>query len=292
MDLCITDSDSKYLPSVTTQADYTLTITATPGLQWANTHDTRLCCKFLFLSSTFFSLMSTSRAIFFLVGSNSVRTTSVSTILTQAEEITDLLRSTYPDLNDQTSISISYTFPCFKPPSQYPTYSLLLANIQAFNEGLHILSLRKEFSIVRFPITGEHLSTDGLHIRLDYLLTFYNNILEYFKVLHKSTPVPSHSKRRSRAAITRRNKRRHTKLLTKQKTYTLVRTIARVWHLRDLKQYLQHKNICYSRLPEIYHHQLCIQFNSLHHLQYAERTLLPMDFDEHHYHNRISQQLT
>ena len=53
-----------------------------------------------------------------------------------------------------------------------------------------------------------------------------------------------------------------------------------------------HKNIAYSRLPEVYHHHLRIQFNSLHHLQHAERTLLPTDFDENNYYNWISQQVT
>ena len=290
--LVITDSHGKFLPPVTTRADYILTITATPGLQWTNPNNPRLCCKSLLLSSTFSSQISVSRAILFLVGSNSVRTTGASTILAQIEEITDILRSAYPHLNDRTSISISYTFPCFKPSLQYPTCSLLLANIQAYNEGLHILSLRKEFSIIHFPITSEHLSLEGLHIQMDYLYILYNNILEYFTHLPNSATVPSHSKRRSRAAIQRRNKRRHTKLLTKQSIYTLVRTIARVWHLHDLKQYLQHKNIHYARLPEIYHHQLRIQFNSLHHLQYAERTLLSTDFDENNYYKWISPKLT
>ena len=228
----------------------------------------------------------------FLVGSNSVRKTSASIILAQIEEITDILHSAYPHLNDRTSISISYTFPYFKPSLQYPTCSLLLASIQVYNEGLHILSLRKEFSIIHFPITGEHLSLDELHMRMDYLYILYNNILEYFKHFPNSATAPSYSKRRFRAAIQRRNKRRHMKLLTKQSTYTLVRTIARVWHLHELKQYLQHKNIHYARLPEIYHHRLRIQFNCLHHLQCAERTLLSTDFDENDYYNWISRQLT
>ena len=252
-------------------------------MQWANPHNPRLCCKSLLLSSTLSSLISASRAILFIIGSNSVRTTSASTILAQIEEITDILRSAYSYLNGRTSISISYTFPCFKPSSQYPTCSLLLATIQNFNEGLHILSLRKEISIIHFPITGEHRSPDGLHIRMDYLFILYNNILEYFEHLPNSATALSHSKRRSRAAIQRQNKRRHTKLLTKQSTYTLVRTIANTWHLRDLKQYLQHKNIHYSRLPEINHHQLRILFNSLHHSQYAERTLSLTDFDENNH---------
>ena len=239
--LVITDSHGKFLPPVTTQADYTLTITAVPGLQWINPHNTRLCCKSSLLSSVSCSLISASCAILFIVGSNSVRTTEASVILVQIEEIINLLRSTYYHPTNRASISISYIFPSFKPSSQYPMRSLLASNIQAYNEGLHALSLRKEFSVVYFPMMGEHLSPDGLHIRTDYLFILYDNIHEHFTNFIKLTSATLHSKCRSRAAIKLRNRRRHDKFKIKQETHTLIRTIARVWHLHELKQYLKQK---------------------------------------------------
>ena len=226
------------------------------------------------------------------MGSNSIGTTKASIILVQVEEIVDLLRRTYSHLTNCASISISYTFPCFKPSSQYPTCYLLLSNIRPYNEGVHTLSLRKEFSIVNFPIAGEHLSPDGLHIRTDYLFVLYDNIHKYFTGLLKLTSTTPNVKRRSRAAVTQRNTRRHKKFKINQATYTLVRTIARVWHLQDLKQYLKHKNIHFNRLTEIRHHQLRIQFNHFHHLPHAEQSVLPMDFGEQNCYKWILKQLT
>ncbi|CAF4904631.1 unnamed protein product [Rotaria sp. Silwood1] len=204
--LVITDSHGKFLPPVTVQSDYMLNIKAISGLQWVNPYNSRLCCKSLVLSSTFTSLITASRAILFIVGSNSIRTSNASVVLGQVEEILDLIRTNHPHLADRTSITISNTFPCFKPSSQFPTCSSLLSNIQAYNEGLQTLSL------------------------------------------------------------------------------------PRVWQLRDLKTYLKSKNIHHTRLPEVRHHQLRIQFNHLNHLQHAEQTLLPTDFDEQNYYSWISQE--
>ncbi|CAF1336291.1 unnamed protein product [Rotaria sordida] len=46
----------------------------------------------------------------------------------------------------------------------------------------------------------------------------------------------------------------------------------------------------YGRLPEIRHHQLCIQFNNQLHQQHAEQILTFTDFDEQSYYNWISHE--
>jgi hypothetical protein len=286
----ITDSHGKFLPPITTRPPYTLTIKAIPGLQWVNPYDSRLCCKSLLLSSSFSSLLSNSRAILFIVGSNSTRSHQAPTILIQIEEILDLIRANHSHLNNHTSISISNTFPCVKPSTRFPTSSLLLSNIQVYNEGLATLSHRKQFSIVNFPITVEHLSFDGLHIRVEHLSILSENIQQYFDNLSPVNSLKPHSKNRSKDALKRRNKRHHDKLKIKQTSHTLVRPIARLWKLPDLKSYLKYKQIHYSRLPEIYNHQLRIQFNTVISLQHAERILLSAEFDESNYSSWMSQQ--
>jgi 3'-phosphoadenosine 5'-phosphosulfate sulfotransferase (PAPS reductase)/FAD synthetase len=152
------------------------------------------------------------------------------------------------------------------------------------------LSFRKNITILDLPITGDHLHNDGMHVHVKHLSMFYNTIQQYFQDLIPHQTKPPQSKRRSREAITRRNKQRHQKLKTRQAAQTVIRPIARVWKLRDLKDYLKFKNIKYSRLPEIHNHQLCIQFNHLVHQQEAEKILNFQDFDETSYYNWLSHE--
>ena len=235
-------------------------------------------------SSTFSSLLSNSHALLFIVGSNSTCNLPASTILLQIEEIIELIRSNHPHLPNSTSIAISTVFPCYKPSLQYPTCSSLLYNIQIYNEGLQTLSIRKQFSIINFLILEEHIYSDGLHVRVERLYILYENIQNHFNTISQTKPTSSHSKRRSKEAIQRRNKRRHEKLTIKQRRLmlTVMRPIARVWQLPHLKAYLKFKQIIFHRLPEI-HHQLRIQFHNTSHYHDAETKLSPTDFDEQSY---------
>ena len=61
----------------------------------------------------------------------------------------------------------------------------------------------------------------------------------------------------------------------------MIRLVDPTWKLNEVKQYLQYYRIQYARLPEIYHHQLRIQFNTEGHLQHAEEILSSIAFNEH-----------
>jgi hypothetical protein len=104
--------------------------------------------------------------------------------------------------------------------------------------------------------------------------------------LDKSTIRTPH--RRSQEAITTRNKKRHAKLKLKLKQYTITRSITRKWTLKDIKRFLKHHHIPFFRLPEIYNHQLRIQFCNETHQQHADRALPDNAFDDSSYDDWIN----
>lgn len=279
----ITDSHGKFLPPVTVRPDSVLIVKAISGLQWIHSHDNQLSCQYLLQSPTYSTLLSTCRAVLFIVGSNSIRHLHAAVALQQVEQLLDFIHSHHSHLTNRHAISIAYTFPCRKTSSYFSTPSSLMFNINAYNQGLQALSIHKSFTTIQFPIFDNHLSPDGLHIRVDNLFILVNGIEKHFNeiLLSQSTqPTRPKSTKRSRSAIKRRNKLRHDKLRSKQKLFTLIRPIARVWRLNELKQYLTFKQIRYGHLPEIYNHKLRIQFHNQHDLDQAERILSFTDFDD------------
>jgi hypothetical protein len=215
-----------------------------------------------------------------LVGTNSIRHHSASHIIQQVEDIITLIQSQHVHLTQKHNISIVSAFPCFKLSSSFPTQEALSSNIDRYNCHLNQLSLYKNLTILNIPITPDLLSNDGLHIHVHYLSHIYIPIQQYFEYIVNQQHSLTHRTQRSRAAKTRRNNKRHDKLRQRQRSQTVTRTISRSWNLRDLKAYLKHKNIKFSRLPEIRNHQLHIQFNHYVHQQYAEHILSFNEFDD------------
>ncbi len=137
------------------------------------------------------------------------------------------------------------------------------------------------FAYVDLHITEDHLSYDQMHLHSRHQHKISDGIVHHFNdLLNRQQQQQQHelprSARRSREAITRRNKKRHTTLLVTQKSHTLTRPIHRDWKLQDVKNVLKHYQVRFSRLPEIHHHTLQIQFNNSLRLNYAV-TALPLD---------------
>ena len=246
------------------------------------------CVLSLLSSSSISSFFLSCIGVLFLIETNSVRNGLALNIIDQVENFISLLRSHHTHLTRKSTISIVSVFPCFKPSSSFPLTSLLSSNINNYNQLLKDLSLRQNFSVVDLPITSKHLSSDGMHVHYNYLSLITTSIRYYFDEIISKINKRIYSQHRSRIAITRRNKKGHQKL--KQKAHTVVRPIHRIWKLKDLKAYLKHKHITYNRLPEIYNHQLRIQFNNSPRQQHAEQTLTLNDFDEKSYYDWISRE--
>lgn len=274
----ISDSHCKNFTSKITTSNYHVITEAVSGLQWKNPYDNKYCAYSLIRSKSICSLLSSSIGILLLIGTNSVRTTSALEIIKQVEDIINTIRLHHGHLNKKHTITIISTFPCYKTSKRFPSSTLLISNINYYNDKLKQLSNRMNFSYLDLEITDEHLNYDQMHLKSpDYL---YKKIIGYFdKLIVQQSNVPQ-SQRRSRSAITRRNKKRHEHLKIKQAKHTLIRPIHPLWKLKAVKQLLQLNQINYARLPEIYKHQIRIQFNNEFHKENAEKILSSTIFDE------------
>ena len=286
----LSDSHGRYLPPFLKTSQFTLTSKFIPGLQWINNHDTNFCAQFHLLSSSISSILSSSTNIFLLIGTNSIRSTPALQILTQVENVVDLIRIHYQHFLQKRNITIACVFPCLKVSTSFPSHSSLLQNIITYNTGLYDLSIRKDFTVVDLNITEAHLDADAMHLHHSHQHFLFANIRTFLDTFTFSQQLdkPPKSHHRSKAAIARRTKKRQNKLKDKLRLHTLVRPIARAWQLQSLKDYLKSKNINFNRLPEIYNRKLRIQFYDNNTHQHAERTLSTDEFTEEAYHKWIS----
>ena len=281
--LVLTDSHGKRVPPIINTSSYNIITKSISGLQWVNEHKIQLCTRSLTLSPTFSPLLSSSIGVLFLIGTNSIRQIPALQIMQQIEEIIELIRFHHPHLNKKHDISIVTTFPCYKVSSRFSSPSSLMNNIISYNENLKQLSDRMRFSYVDFKVTDSLLSHDQMHLSSSHQHFLSNAIITY---LHDLFNIKINSFKvncRSQQAFARRNKNRHEHLKQKQSLYTISRPIHPTWHLNELKLFLKEKNIKFSRLPEIYHHQLRIRFNTNHTKQDAEQILSADVFDENHH---------
>ena len=250
------------------------------GLQWINTHDQELCTRSIILKDPLSSLLTSCSHVSFLMGINSVRNLPATHVINQVQEVLNLLCSEYLHLTQKHSISIFAIIPCQKTSTYFPSTFSLTHNIDSYNQLLQSLSSNMKFSCIDLNITTEYLSSDQLHINHQYKKLFSDTILTHLDFIINQKPNPSHTKRRSREAIAHKNKKRHTQLKNKQQQHTLVRSIHSVWSLKYLKQFLKHHQIKYSRLSEVYHHKIRINFNNSYSHDRAERALSFDAFNE------------
>jgi hypothetical protein len=274
----ISDSHCKTFTSPITTSNYRMITKAIPGLQWTNQYENKYCAYSLIRSKSIVSLLSSSIGILLLIGTNSVRTTSALEIIEQVEDIINTIRLHHGHLSNKHSITIVSTFPCYKVSRRFPSDTLLKSNIDLYNDQLKRLSERMKFSCLDLEIHDEHLHYDQMHLTSSKFL--YDKLIKYFDKLIVQRSTTPQSQRRSRSAITRRNRKRHEHVRMKQKHYTLIRPIHPIWKLQDVKQLLKHHQIKYARLPEIYKHQIRIQFHDEFHKEHAEQILSSTTFDE------------
>ena len=205
----LSDSHGKYFPPTISTSKYKFTCKSISGLQWVNNYNKQLCTRSLLLSSSISAVLSTCNGVLFIVGTNSIRTTTALHIIRQIDDIIDLVRFHHPHLICKTDISIVSVFPCLKPSSLFPSNSLLLSNLNYYNNLLKALAIRKTFTVVDLHITSDHLNSDGMHVQVEHLPFLYNSIRQYLDELVEQRTNSTHSHRRSRIAITRRNRKRH-----------------------------------------------------------------------------------
>jgi hypothetical protein len=221
---------------------------------------------------------------------HSVRNTPAYRIIQQVEQLIGSLRISHPHLTGKNDISVVCTFPCYKPTSHFQSITTLISNINAYNAMLVDSSVRFNFSILNLHITADQLKVDGMHVHSDYRSWVCNAITAHCTTTLDTHRTLTQSRHRSRAALTRRNNKRHKRSAHQRMAYNVTRPIDRSWKLQHIKNFLKQREIKYSRLPEIYHHQLRIFFNSAGAQQHADQILAPDDFNERNYQNWLSQQ--
>ena len=245
-----------------------------------NPHDQQLSARSIIFQGPLSSLLTSCSHISFLVGTNFIRYLPAGNVINQVQDILNALRTQYLHLTQKHSIPIFAIIPCQKTSTYFPSTFSLTHNIGTYNQLLQSLSSNMKFSYIDINITTEYLSSDQLHINHQHKKLFSDTILTHLDRIINQKPNLSHTKRRSREAIARKNKKRHTQLKNKQQQHTLIRSIHSVWSLKYLKQFLKHHQIKYSRLSEIYHHKIRIRFNNSYCHDHAERALSFDAFNE------------
>ncbi len=204
----------------------------------------------------------------FLMGTNSIRSSKAYHVLSQLEDFILFLRNRHPHLHHKDNIIVVKTFPCRKTSFSFPTHSLLKRNIQLYNDQIIELA--------------HHLSFDDMHIDDKYSDLVPTSIFNYFSNLTPESlspppPPPIINKNyRSAEAVTQRNKRRHQKLITKQKLFHLTRSIDHPWTIKHVKKFLQQQEIKFATLTPIHRNRVRIHFNNSISLQ-AANNILPKD---------------
>ena len=288
--LAIGDSHGRNLDPETITSQFTIITKVTSGLQWYQPYQQHLCAQSLINSSCISPLISTCSGVLLLIGTNSVRNTPAFRIIEQVAHFIESLRTTHPHLTGKHDISVVCAIPCLKPSFHFTSIGSLTSNTNAYNSLLTELSIRLNFSTLDLGITAADLYRDGMHVQSSLRPFVRNAIKAHFVTVLDTRRTQIQSRPRSRAALTRRNNRRHKRSEQKRKAYTVARPIDRSWKLQHIKNFLKPKEIKYSRLPEIYHHQLRSFFNTSIAQQPADQTLTPDDFNERNYHKWLSKQ--
>jgi hypothetical protein len=281
--LLLSDSHCKNLSSVIDTPRYQLKICAISGLQWNNPYNRDLCAGNILESTSISSTLSTTTAIILLIGTNSIRCLPSWQIIEQIEDLVNKIHINHTHLANKHGINIILTFPCNKTSSKYQTVEDLHYNLNNYNHFLKLVAERINFSVVDFNIGQEDLCIDQMHLNEEGQKKLLQQIVLLGDTLVPDKVKVPQSQHRSRAAISRRNKIRHNKVLVKRKTNTLTRAIHMSWKLPYVKKFLKEHKIKFARLPNIYDHKLRIQFDNEHDLQDAETVLSLTVFQEQCY---------
>jgi len=270
----LTDSHGKYVPPVINSPSYKIIVKAVSGLKWIDQYNSQLSASALVATPIIDSYLSSAKAFMLLIGTNSVRCTPASTILTQITTFITSLRSRHTHLSDKHCINIIPCFPCFKPIYPLNTYNSLLYNIAQYNTQLLTLSIELNFTIVDFQVMDYHIGVDRMHLDFKYNTLVKNSIINYIEFLSsKLTVIPVKPIGRSREAKARHNKIRHEKIALKQQQLYITRPIESPWSLKSIKNHLDQQKIKFAKIPPIYRNILRIQFNNSVDLQIAEANL-------------------
>jgi hypothetical protein len=253
-----------------------------------------------------------------LIGTNTIRSHSATQSITHVISFLTHLRRTYVQFNSSTSVVLVLAFPCQKTSVRFPTSVSLMTNIMDYNARLQSLAISSTCLLLDLHILVSHLAPDLMHLRhihqhvvLDTLSLFLAQLrlthsrhvdvsiapansaavtsthrvisieaqsIPFVTTNQLTQPIPQ-SQRRSREALTRRNKRRHERTHVRQHEYVVRRTFSPTWSITQMKLLLREQSIRYGCIPPPNHNVLRILFNTATHQLHAEATLPENIFD-------------
>jgi hypothetical protein len=272
----LSDSHSKFLPSLTITSTHRIIIKSISGLRWLFTKNRDLCATYQLQRFNISSYLASSTAIMLLIGTNSIRSSPASKIIQQIEDLIHLLRHLHPHLRHKDNIHIVATFPCLKTSRSFPSSSSLRRNIRLYNNQLLELSTTLNFSVVDFNLEENHLRRDKIHIHYKHQYILEDGLFNYFHQLlpvAPPVPLPTPLNRRSQEALRRRNTSRTQRRTNVYKQFCLKRSITSPWNLQSAKSFLHQQQIKFSKVPPIYHNIIRIQFNNSASLEAANNKL-------------------
>ena len=88
----LADSHAKFVPRLTTTQTHQLIIKSISGLKWIDDNQHHLSALHLFQTSPIFSHLVSANAVLFLIGSNSLRQFTASSVLNQIQYVISDLR--------------------------------------------------------------------------------------------------------------------------------------------------------------------------------------------------------
>jgi hypothetical protein len=278
----LADSHAKFTPSLTSTPTHQITIASISGLKWVDDYHHHLSAIHQIHSPNISSSIASSKAIMFLIGSNSLRIFPASRVINHVQDLISVLRQHHPHLSSQQAICIVSTFPCGKSSNTFPTPTLLQHNIDLYNEQLQTLSIHLNFNVIDFNVQPQHLSPDHLHLHKSFSDLVPDHIFNYFNILAStSTAPPPKVSSRSAEAIQRRNQhrnqRRRLRLSEKQTTFYISRTVNPPWTPKHINTYLKNNQLPFAKISPVRHNQVRIRFNNDLTLQVTDSSL-PQDF--------------
>jgi len=300
--LIVSDSHGRYL-GLRDTASYNVVTHAVSGLSWFHNRQRSLCASTLLSSVEFRPYLLQANAIFFLIGTNSVRANKAREIIPQIQQLIFDLRQKFPHFSEREKITIALCFPCFKEIERFSYSFNLMFNINLYNEQLQILSDQINFSVIDLRITGNHIA-DGIHIHRHFNYIIRNTIIDYFNEfierssINSTVPIststsaskPSQSSFRSRESNTLRTKKHNEKRKLKRQQYVIKRKLYNEWNIETIKKYLDKLEIRYAHIPHYYNNILRVQFNNQDDQDLADNKL-PIDiFNEKNYKTFINNE--
>lgn len=255
------DSHARCFPARYVTSSFEMWVKSVSGLKWIDRWQSSLCSKECLSTREVSELMSEWFGVVLLIGTNSLRIFGAQQVIDEVKEVVGLIREKYGSLNDRISVAVMAAFPCLKLTRKFPSESLMLRNIDGFNEGLKALAIDEKFTVIDCNMKGDNLASDLIHIYPKFHRLIFDSVVDHFGRLaeermslttassnvasvhnHSAGAIgtkPNKSSNRSENALRRLREKNFAKLKAKRNSHSFKRKVCPKWTYSELKIYLR-----------------------------------------------------